>query len=478
MAPTYHSRRHSTNTLRPFVAFLLIASFGILFAGCNGAPPIEEEEFTFTAEDLARFRELARTAQDEVGQQTGTGTFVPRLNDDTQTEGSEDEQIPVLDLSDVKVFNEIRQGPGAVGENLYKVTNEFLNVRSAPNVTAASVGRILRGDSLEVIEFKDAAWAHIRLPNNDEGYVSTRYIAKLVTEENLSKEKVAFEGMYFVNFGFLNVRKTPDTAGEKLGELPGRAIVKPISMDDVWVRVHFDGKEGYVAREYLEPFLPNFLVRQEKYNLPILHYRLSQESLTNSVAEHINRLRAEGYTFTTLRDFYQLVISQEERDVRLDPKSIILAFSEVTSQNIDDLSDVLLASKVPATLFLSSKNLGIDGITEKQVLTLLANRFDLQSGAHSGDDLRAMTNAQVELELQQSRKILEDLTNRQIVAVAYPIGGVNDRVMEKTAESGYLFGIGVAPKTEVTRGEFLQMPSLLVSGGMSAEDVLLLVRGE
>src|SRR3989339_1638785 len=47
---------------RSLVAFLLVASFGILFAGCGGKPPADEEEFAFTAEDLARFRDLARQA--------------------------------------------------------------------------------------------------------------------------------------------------------------------------------------------------------------------------------------------------------------------------------------------------------------------------------------------------------------------------------------------------------------------------------
>ncbi|MDD5469556.1 MAG: SH3 domain-containing protein [Candidatus Peribacteraceae bacterium] len=480
MARPYHIRRHSTATLRPLIGFLLIASFGILFAGCADSRPDEgaaEEEFTFTADDLARFRELARNAQEEVEQRTGTGTFVPRLGEEQQ-EQEITGGVPVLDLSNVKAFNELRQGPGATGGNLYKVTNEFVNVRSDPRVTAAAVGRLVKGDSLEVLDFADAAWAHVRLPSGGvEGYVSTRYIAKLVSEENLPQEKAAFDGMYFVNFGFLNVRKSPDTGSEKVGELPGQTILKPISMDDVWARVSFQGKEGYAAREYLEPFLPNFLVRQEQYSLPILHYRLAEGAFTGGLAEHINSLRAAGYTFITLRDFYSLVLSQEQRDVRLEPKRIILAFSDVTPEALQDVSSILLASRTPATFFISGKHLGLGGITEKQVLTLLANGFDLQSGAHSGDDLRAMTNAQVELELQQSRKLLEDMTKRPVVAVAYPWGGVNDRVMAKAADLGYLFGIGVAPKAQFTRAEFLQLPSLLVSGGMTGEDVLLLAQG-
>ena len=477
MSNHYPRRRTHTPSSRPLIAFLLIASFGILFAGCGplSSPGGQEEEFSFTEEDVARFRELAREAETE----SGSG-FVPRLDtEDTSAGlGSGEDEIPVIDLSNIETFNSIRSGLGAVGENAYRVTNEFLNVRSEPRVTATAVSRLVKGDAVELIEFKDAAWAKVRLADDTEGFVSTRYISKLVGEENLATEKAKFEGQYLVDFGFLNVRKSPDTESEKLGELPGQAIIIPSHMDEVWARIPFEGKEGYVAIQYLTPFLPNFLVRQEEFILPVLHYRLNQEGLTDAMSQHIDRLKTDGYKIITIQDLYNNLLAQEDRDVRLDPKSVLLMVSDINSGNVTAVSDALRASNAKATLFITTKYIGIDGITEKQILTLLANGLDLQSGGHTGDDLRSLTNAQLELELKQSRKLIEEYTSRPVVAIAYPMGGVNLRTMDKAAESGYLFGIGSAPTRTFSRGELLKMPSYLISSSMTAGDVAAIVKGE
>ena len=418
---------------------------------------------------MARFRELAR----EADRLSGSG-FVPRLDSEEGEEGT----VPVLDLSSVGTFNAIRSGVGAVGENVYRVTNEFLNVRSEPRVTSAAVSRLVKGDSLELIEFSDAAWAKVRLAGGEEGFVSTRYISKLVGEENLTAEKEKFAGQYFVDFGFLNVRKEPDTESEKIGELPGQAIVRPLHMDEVWARISFEDKEGYVAVQYLTPFLPNFLVRQEDFTLPILHYRLSQSGLVDVMAEHISSLKADGYKILTIRDLHDLLVKQEDRDVRLDPQSVLLLVSDITHGNITAVSEALRTANTKATLFLTTGYFGIDGITEKQVLTLIANGFDLQSGAHTGDDLRSLTNAQLELELKQSRKLIEEITKKPVIAIAYPLGGVNSRVMDNAAKSGYLFGIGSAPKKTFSRGDLLELPSYLISGSMTAGDIMAVVKGE
>jgi peptidoglycan/xylan/chitin deacetylase (PgdA/CDA1 family) len=473
-AYTYRRRRRSFSSGGPLVAFLIVASFGILFAGC-GAPKDDEpmEEFTFTADDVARFRELT-------GQEEGSTTSVeaqPYL--DAEEGGIEsEEEMPVLDLSLVSTYDSIRSGPAATGEDLYRVTNTFLNVRSAPNVTADSSDRLDNGDVITVLEFVDAAWAHVRLPNGREGYVAQRYIAKLTSEAKLAEEKEKFKDLYIVEFGFLNVRKAPDGQSDKIGELPGQAFVKVLSKDDVWARIPFESGEGYVAVQYLSPFLPNFLVRQEQFALPVLHYRLEEEGTLSALPAHLDLLKQEGYQIITLRDFRTLLLEQEERDVRLEPRSVALVISGITPENVTELSDVLRSSNVKATLCVQTQYVGLTGITEKTILTLQANGHDIQSGGHTGDDLRSLTNAQVELELKQSRKILEQYTRKPVFAIAYPLGGANARVEAKAVEAGYLLGVGAAQERTFQREQFLRLPAFVISSSATAEEVLGLVKGE
>lgn len=474
----YRTRRHSSvsqSTVRPFVVFLLVASFGILFAGCGGTETSEipqSESFTFTAEDLARMKEL-------MGQQPmiggGSGSDLPYIVP-LPEEADPAEEIPVLDVRTQAKYAAVRSGGSEEGKDTYRVTNQFLNVRSAPKVTAEQTGRLEQGSTADVIEFTDAAWAKIAMSGGTEGYVSSRYISKVITEDQLAAEKKKYEGLYFVDFGFLNVRKAPDGDSDKIGELPGQAFVRPLSMDDVWARIPFAEGNGYVSTQYLTPFLPNFLVRQNAFTMPIVHYRLAEKGVLDRLPQHIASLQKEGYIFTTVRRFAEDLLAQQERDVRIAPKTVIIAISDITSDTIKEVSDVLRVSGIPATLFIRTEEVG-GSISEQNMLTLMANGFDLQSSGHTGDDLRSLTNSQVELELMQSKKLLEDVTKKEVYAIAYPVGGVNDRVAAKASEAGYLLGISASIGTSFKRQDLLQMPNIVVTASTTADEVLAAVKG-
>ncbi|MDO8648290.1 MAG: SH3 domain-containing protein [Candidatus Peregrinibacteria bacterium] len=467
----------------PLVAFLLIASFGILFAGCGpiqGPEAVEPEEFTFTEEDAMRFQELANEGEDAVPL---TGTKVLLSVGGLTSTGTSPLDLPspeALDLTLADTYEALRADTTGGTADTYRVTNEFVNIRSQPSVTSPLLERLEQGAALTLVEFVNAAWAKVSMAGGKQGYVSSRYIAKVTSDDRLAEEKKVFEGLYYVNFGFVNVRKDPDAQSEKLGELPGQAFVRPLSTDAVWARVPFEGKEGYVAIQYLSPFSPGFLVRQERYTLPILHYNIAEQGVIDAISRNVDALKRGGYRIITLRDFYDLVLRQELRDVRLDPKSVVIAVSGITPENVRALSDALNAKNVRATLFLQTQHLNLSGITEKTILTLVANGFDIQSGTHTGDDLRSLVDQRLALELEQSRAILEEMTKKPVFAIAYPQGGVNIRVMELAKKAGYLFGIALPdpakPKNTLTRAEFLSSPGTPVSSTLSDEEFLVLVQ--
>ena len=147
-------------------------------------------------------------------------------------------------------------------------------------------------------------------------------------------------------------------------------------------------------------------------------------------------------------------------------------------KNVGVVSDSLQKSRATVTFFIQTDHIGLRGITEKNILTLLANGHDIQSAGHTGDDLRSLTNAQLKLELRQSRQILEAVTKRTISSVAYPRGGVNSRVGEQAAEVGYLLGVGTAPDRTFTRDQLLRLPSFSVKATTSEDALMKFVKGE
>jgi peptidoglycan/xylan/chitin deacetylase (PgdA/CDA1 family) len=484
------SRRLSDASLRPLVGFLLLACFGILFAGCGGGEPVDE--FVISEDEMTRFREMASDAEKaflsgtvidvgDASSSAGSGAIAQTPPSAPVGSGSRAPAagVPVVDLSQVPVFNALRASPKAAQGNVYMVTNTFVNLRSKPAQNAENLERLVQGDMVEVQEFTDAAWAKVKaVSTGKEGYLSTRFVAKLTTDDKLESEKKAFEGMYFVNYAFVNVRAQPNQASEKLGQIPGQSIVKPLSRDAQWSKVMFQGKEGYAASNYLSPFLPAFIVRQDSYRLPILHYKLGQAGMIEAMEQHLGRLRRDGIAFQTMRSFQDLLIRQQaDTNVRLPENAVIIAVTGITPENVRQLSDALGRAGARATLFIESEQLGITGLTEKQILTLVANGHDIQSATHTGDDLRALTNAQVELELKQSRKMLEEFTRRTVTAVAYPQGGVNDRVAQIAADSGYLFGVSSSAEKTFSREQLLKLPSLQIFPTMTADEVVTMAKG-
>jgi len=490
----YRSARRapgSSSAAAPIVAFLLIACFGLLFVtGCTSGRGADDaiEDDTFTAEDVERFQELSRDDGQDGSPLSSTGTMIR----DGPSDGQAPQTLPRVSQANStdptlrRTYDAMRSASSGKGSNVYRVTNAFLNVRTEPAVNAPFVARLNQGDLVTLVQFVNASWAKVTFPGG-QGYVAVRYIAKLTTEDRLKEEQKAFDGLSFVNFSFLNLRKSPASGSDKIGEIPGQAIVRPLSIEKGWARVAFEGKEGYVSMEFLSPFRPNFLVRQDTYTLPVLHYEADSPSslrpgsgqagsggVLAALAQHVAGLRQDGARFLTLRDLFATVQTQESRDARVPPKSVIIAVCGITPNNLKNVSDTLSAT--PATLFLQTSQVGISSISEKQLLTLQANGFDIQSAGHTGDDLRTLTNAQTQLELEQSRAILEALTHRTVFAVAYPHGGANDRVLEQAASAGYLFGMGSAPEKTFSREQFLRLPSYTVSSSMTAEDVVKLTK--
>lgn len=455
---------------RPLVTFLLIVSFGILFAGCK-MEEAEYDTFTFTEQEAEEVSRLLDRIEEEQGV-SGTGEDLTSLLLNAEP--------VVLDARRSEELERLRAQSTDLPPDAFRITNEFLNIRSTPSVSSDLVAQLRKGDWVSVVSFPNASWAKVKLKDGREAYASTSYIAKIVSEDALALEKQKYDGLFYVNFTFLNVRAGPNSSSDKLGELGTNEIVKPIAMHDEWARVPFGDRDGFISKEYLRPFVPNFIVRQDTFTVPVLHMRIRTEEDLTGLLKHVGQLREEKVTLLSLKDFEEALFAQEERDVRLAPKSAILVLSEVHPSLVRALMDGLRASGTPATVFVETQTIGAGTqSTDPQLIAALAaNGFDVQSAGHSGDDLRSLTNSQITSELSLSKKTIENLTGKEVFAVLYPRGGVNERVALQAEELGYLLGITLNPATTFKRSQFLKLPSILVAADAPEETLREYVGGD
>ncbi|MBT3834933.1 SH3 domain-containing protein [Candidatus Peribacteria bacterium] len=455
-----------TNNIKTYAMVVTCSILAMTLVGCGGSTEFEDS-FSFTEEDAEEISALLDRIEDEQVNAIAPDQDGEAINTDV-----------VLDVSQAHRYAKLRTSVGSVGEDTFRVTNVFLNVREGASVHSKQVEQLKEGDLVRLLDFPNSRWAHIELIDGRKGYVSTAYISQVVTEEDLASVKKKYEGLYEVNFNFLNVRSEQSSQSQKLGELMGHQLVRPLSIEGKWAKVDLDGEQGFVSSDYLRPFLPSFIVRQEYFSVPVLHYRGDDTEIADALVKHIAFLKSNGRKIITMSDFYRTLELQEERDVRLSDESVILVVSEVNKQTMRDIADALRASGVNATFFIRTSQIGGDGISPQSLQALSANGNDVQSAGHKGEDLRSLTNSEVALDFAQSRQIIEDITGAEVFSTMYPRGGVNDRVAEQAIETGYLFGVTLTPSigTEgFSRSQFLKMPSNLVTANTTEGTIGMLV---
>jgi uncharacterized protein YgiM (DUF1202 family) len=159
------------------------------------------------------------------------------------------------------------------------------------------------GDPLKVLGWENGEWAKVEIPGGAQGFVTVRYIAKPVTREDLEKEQKQFENTYYVSYAFVNVRAEPNQGSAKLGEIPGKKILKPTKVEGGWAVVDFGGKPGYISRQYITPFSPRFIVRQNTYAVVALRYNITDDQSLQNLVSHMLSLRERGAKILTYSDF-------------------------------------------------------------------------------------------------------------------------------------------------------------------------------
>lgn len=127
---------------------------------------------------------------------------------------------------------------------------------SGPSIDPGSLLKILIPVAVIIILIFIICMVH---PAKENGVETTAPIEletiSPVTEEPDTEEETeaAAPAKRYKTKDTLNVRSEPSTSASKLGQLaPGSEVTYLEDYDDTWAKISFDGKEGYVSKEYLE----------------------------------------------------------------------------------------------------------------------------------------------------------------------------------------------------------------------------------
>ncbi|WYE01482.1 polysaccharide deacetylase family protein [Fusobacterium vincentii] len=281
----------------------------------------------------------------------------------------------------------------------------------------------------------------------------TEYMG-FINKENLSKSLAS-------NFGDIGFMKYPK-------------IRKDILLDDIKKALELSENEKEELKNIIlkETNLKNIVdkierkyfslyVNRKKYEVPVIMYHRVINNAENEgvygtyiyedmFKKHLQYLKDKNYTVITFKDLDK--IGWRNRFEK-DRKYIILTFDDGYKDNYDLAFPILKEFNFKATIFL----MGSLTYNEWDVKAGGERKFSLMSvemikemqdygiefGAHTFNHpkINTLSNEEIEHQIVDVKKPLEEKIGKEIITFAYPYGILNDYAKEMAKKAGYTFAL-------------------------------------
>lgn len=154
----------------------------------------------------------------------------------------------------LKEVENISENPDADNESTIKTMNctgDSVNVRTGPSTSERVIGKLNKGDKVQVIYTTSRGWSRIKY-NNGYAYVSSQYLSEKVIEKPSNpgtSDKITIKECKATS---LNVRSGPSTADNLIGIISkGNKVEVLEDLNNGWSRIKYNGSSAYVSSQYL-----------------------------------------------------------------------------------------------------------------------------------------------------------------------------------------------------------------------------------
>ncbi|EKN70139.1 polysaccharide deacetylase [Neobacillus bataviensis LMG 21833] len=214
-----------------------------------------------------------------------------------------------------------------------------------------------------------------------------------------------------------------------------------------------------------------------KQNVPILVYHsIAEYNGTGSkelyvtpenFEKQIKYLQDHGFTLLTFERWRDMKNVNKPIFITLDDgyknnKNVLTVFRKLESSRF----------KPTATIFVISDFIGRSNRLSSDDLKMFvaSGYFSIQSHTATHPDLTKITD--YAHELKDSKEKIESITGKPVIALSYPYGSFNKKVVQETKKY-YLFGITTTPELFSEKGskdELYYLPRIYVKNSTNMED--------
>jgi peptidoglycan/xylan/chitin deacetylase (PgdA/CDA1 family) len=122
------------------------------------------------------------------------------------------------------------------------------------------------------------------------------------------------------------------------------------------------------------------------------------------------------------------------------PRQIVITFDDGYQGNYECAFSILKKYNLKAIFFVVTKWVGKKGMmTWEQLRNMGKYGMSIQSHTHSHKPLQSLSGGQIEKELVESKKLIEDNIQKCVTSISLPHGSINRRIIELSIKTNYKF---------------------------------------
>lgn len=200
-----------------------------------------------------------------------------------------------------------------------------------------------------------------------------------------------------------------------------------------------DDEQSYST--IVEKRFMNTELTSENIGVPVLYYHSVDENAENEVTitpkmleKQLDYIKDNNYITITMSELYDYLVNKQP----IPKKSILITFDDGYMNNYTEAFPLLKERNMKATIFCVGNSLDGSYYLSKDAIKEMSDYgIDIESHTVNHLHLNTLNYDEQLAEMKASKNILESITGKDVLSIAYPFGDFNDDSIKAAKEAGY-----------------------------------------